>query len=216
MQIDLKVKNIVLVGSFNVSLFDKYFFIKNQIIDETDLQPNSFLSMGNFGAQVVNRKFNIVISANQIVVTSLVPEDNDEINKVTSDIIRAANVNSIDAMGINFSWFLTDHEKSLEQLSRENFYGKEIKIFSKIFDKPDSLFGVYVSTDFMNARLKLDIKPSKMELVLNSNAVQDLINFAFNFHFVIKKRNINTEVLKNLEDYDSYKKESERVISIYK
>ena len=47
MQSTLKIKNIVLVGIFNPSAFDKYFFIKNNLATEEEILPNS--TFGNLG-----------------------------------------------------------------------------------------------------------------------------------------------------------------------
>lgn len=217
MQTSKNIKNIVLIGNFQslIPSFDKYFFIKNNIVAENEILPNSiFDTIG--GVQLISNKFYIIITGNQIAVTATKPENNDDkINSVLSAIIKAANIINIEALGINFHIFIVDNSVTMEELSKKYFFNEKIDVFSKYFNTPDTRYGAYASINFKDARLKLDIKPS----VILSNAdqkKQEGINFAFNFHFDIKSKIDNSEVIKYLGDYNLYEDETGKVISLYK
>jgi len=215
MILSLKIRNIVLVGAFNPMVFDKYFFIKNQIVKEDEILVGSvFGTLG--GMQLVSNKFNIIISLKQIIISATKSESNeDEISKIILSIIEAGKIVNVTAMGINFHWFLEETSKTLEEISKHYFYNDKLKLFSKFFNADNSMFGVYASTNFKDSRLKLDVKPNKLQDIIKKT-FQEEISFAFNFHFDIKNQNDNLELIKYLNDYNSYRKESDRIISIYK
>jgi len=215
MQAKLLLKNIVLVGLFNPSFFDKYFFIKNNIANESEILGNS--SFNAIGAvQLVTNEFNILISINQIIITDSIPEKNqDRINHIISSIINYGNLNSITAIGINFHWLLSDNSKSFKQLSKDLFYRDDIGVLSNYFNTDDSMYGLYASKIVKDARLKLDIKPSNVQQSTVQPPDISGILFMFNFHFDIKNK-INTEEVFNfIKDYIFYKEESEKLLSIY-
>jgi hypothetical protein len=215
MNISLKVKNIVLVGVFNPSTFDKYFFIKNNIVKEDEILPNSIF--GEIGiVQLLSQNFHVMINLNQIIVSSLKPEnDTNEISKITLSILKTGKISNLSAMGINAQWFLDDNSKKMEELSKGFFYNEKLELFTKFFNADNSRFGVYASTNFKDSRLKLDIKPSIIQDILKTT-IQDVILFAFNFHFDFKDDIENIKLISYLNDYNSYIEESKRIISIYR
>ena len=216
MNIDLKIKNIVLVGLFNPNVFDKYFFIKNGIIKEEEILAGSIFGVIG-GMQLICSRFHIVISINQIIISSAMPgnDDNDVISNIILSIVKTGEIANVTALGMNFHWFLEDETKSLEETSKGFFYNDKIEIFSKYFTTADSMFGAYASTNFKDSRLKLDIKPNKLH-DNNKKVIQNVLVFAFNFHFDIKNSNDNAELTKFIVDYSAYREESKRIISMYK
>ncbi len=53
---DLRIKNIVLVGLFNPSFFDKYLFIKNGIVKEEEILDGSIFGIVG-GMQLICSRF---------------------------------------------------------------------------------------------------------------------------------------------------------------
>lgn len=214
MNASLIIKNIVLIGNFNPSNFDKYFFIKNNIASESQILGNSlFNAIG--AVQLITTEFNILISVNQIIITDLIPDNNnDKISEIISSIIQLGNLVTITAMGINFNWLVTDESKSFNKLSRDLFYRDNIEILSNYFNTDDSMFGLYASKTFKDSRLKLDIKPSDLQNKITQIKISGIM-FGFNFHFEIKNRTTTDEVLSYINEYVAYKEESEKLISIY-
>jgi hypothetical protein len=215
MQAKVLVKNIVLAGRFNPSFFDKYFFIKNNIANESEILGNSsFIAIG--AIQLITNEFNILITVNQIVITDSIPNKNqDRINHIIRSIIECGNLYSITAIGINFHWLLTDNSKSFKQLSKDLFYRDDIGVLSNYFNTDDSMYGLYASKVVKDSRLKLDIKPSNLQQInVQSLDISGML-FTFNFHFDIKNKINTEEVLNYINDYVFYKEESEKLLSIY-
>jgi hypothetical protein len=217
MQISRQVKNIVLLGNFQAVIpnLDKYFFIKNGIISENEIMGNSYFDTIG-GVQMVSNKFYIIIASNQMAITASKPEnDDDGIEKILALILDKAGISKVDGMGINFHFLGADDTTSIEELSKKHFFSDKIDLLTKFFSASDARFGTYASTDFKNARLKLDIKPSIVQNKLEPTE-KNVMNFAFNFHFDIKNKEDNSEVLGHLKDYDVYKDEAQKIISYYK
>lgn len=212
MQIDLRVQNIVLVGIFDLRIFDKYFFIKNEVFKDEEIMPNSVLNDSLVSHLFTNDHY-ILLSSNQIVITANNATTGGNISSICKKIITSATNQTITAFGFNFNWFLVDQTRDMESISSELFYCKENKLLSKFFDSDSSMFGAYASKDFLNSRLKLDIKPNTIE---HANSKQSFLNFAFNFHFDVKDKSTNNDLLENLEIYSRYGEESALIISIYK
>ncbi len=210
METSLKVRNIVLVGVFSPQQFDKYFFIKNNILNEEEIIAGS--SFGGLGVQVITEKFNIVIGLGQIIFTSVNPEDSQILYNVASLLVKSSTIHC-SAMGLNLHWYMSGFE-SPANTSQKLFYSKEIALYSNFFKQDDANFGAYASKDFKDARLKLDIKPKTIEDVLNSK-VENIISFEFNFHFDVKNQSSNDELLNYLSAYSEYEKEGNNVMSIY-
>lgn len=217
MQSILGIKNIVLIGTFNVNNFDKYFFIKNKIVTEEAILPGSIFDPVGGVIQLVTDKFNIVISLQQIIISATKLDDNsDGTDSIMSQILICGGITNTTALGINFHWFLSDDQISFAELSRKFFYNDKIKVFEKFFNTDDSMFGAYASTQFKDARLKLDVKPNIINNTL-TKSTQNVLNFAFNFHFDSKnKSNSGDEILGYLKEYEVYRSESEKIMSIYK
>ncbi len=215
MQQELKTKNIVLAGFFDPSAFDKLFFVKNEILNEDQILAGSIFD-GN-SVQLIGISFHILVLSNQVIITDLKPNENTPIDKTILSIISAGKISKVIALGINFHWFLEDKSKSLEQFSKDLFYNDKIKILADFFKSANSAFGVYASTDFMNARMKLDVKPNTITEINQTGNVlnKQVLNFAFNFHFEIKNPSDNSEMLQYISEYNSYKQETEKIMSIY-
>jgi len=208
----LNVKNIVLVGDFRSSIpnIDKYFFIKNDILNEDEILPISrFDSIG--GSQISTTDITILIAQNQIIVSTNLPEDNKNISEILHRIIKYAKLSEVTALGINFHWLLTDSYENIQKISKKYFYNSESKIFSQNFDDEQSMFGAYASKNFLASRLKMDIKPST-KLEVPNEKISDVLNFSFNFHFDIKPESSLQSINNILGDYLLYFEEGEQII----
>src|ERR1700761_4749086 len=113
MQNSVKIKNIVLIGTFDSSIFDKHYFIKNEILKEEEILSNS--SFDSFvGPSIVTAKFNFHINGNQIIIVDLQPDSKDNtISLFMLKFIQKSSLNNYVALGINFHWFM-EVDKTLE------------------------------------------------------------------------------------------------------
>lgn len=218
MSLELKIRNIVFAGGFNSVAFDKYFFIKNNIIQESELKENSFVTDGMV-TQLTTKIFQIVVTPIQIVLNVINPSGSDKLEDIATKIIEEGNISQLTGIGFNFNWNLNDDGKNIQELSKQHFYSKEIKILDLYFNKPDAKFGIYSSINFEDARLKLDIKPISTTRILlreNRTEVSEAIQFQFNFHFEIPKDTKSLDCIKYLKDYNKYKEFSTEIMNNYK
>lgn len=212
MSLDLKIKNIVLVGQFDPPLYDKFFFIKNSLLTESQIQPASFFQDT---VHIVTEKMRVVILPQQIVFHSS-PTEEDNAALFAFNFISKANLLGITGMGINFHYFLIDKMQSLSQLSRKKFFNENSELHKKFFDSEDAMAGTYLSKGIRNARLKLDIKPVTIETEINSKKTkEEAYSFVFNFHFTSSDITKNEEILVNLKDYSFYESASKEIVSLY-
>jgi hypothetical protein len=200
----LSGKNIVLVGSFNTLQFDKFFFIKNGIVREEDILPNSLFSPN--GIQILTPEFNIIVVPNQIVFTQI-NLLSDSIKELSLLFIKATNI-SATAIGINFTWSIYA-KNSLEEESKAYFMNDKNPMFSANFGVADALFGAYISKNIGNGRLKLDIKPNMIVNPSISTPIK-VLNFMFNYHFENR-----ADIFVEINNYTSLKLDSQNIMSTY-
>ncbi|MEI8203786.1 MAG: hypothetical protein WCH34_12270 [Bacteroidota bacterium] len=228
MNTTLKIKNIVWTGILPNIEFDRYFFVKNNIFNESEILPNS--QFGRIGTtQLFTTKYylssNIIANPtpgvppiNHLVLNSIDPSIKDDlINEKMISIIKSGEIIECTGLGINFNWFITlDFEETSHEIGKSFFYSNEIKLISRFFNTEDAEYGIYVSKDFKNSRLKLDVKPIIYQAIADPSVKNRGFNFAFNFHFDIVNKNDYSEVIEILKKYNDFKEESELIISIYK
>lgn len=207
-------KTIVFVGIFQVAEFDKFFFIKNGFFKEEEIK-----NMPTFSpeiAQINIQDVNILITMQQIIITQFKLEG-ERGKDIALLFAKHSNLN-ISAVGVNFSWNLTPTE-NLEKETKKYFFNEGNKMFTKFFDTPDTMYGAYVSKDFMNGRLKLEIKPQLVNRVniktQETNEITQVVNFAFNFHYQVPPKGENSKLLEFISDYDNFFNESEKIMALY-
>lgn len=210
MDFSLAVKNIIIVGDFNPAFFDKYFFIKNNIVQETDIDDSChFLT----DVCILNTtKFNLTIVSNQLVLSDL--NSVYDINKAIEIVnkITASSQFKSTALGINFHWYLFSEEKTSE-ISKKYFYNENEMLTKQFFNGDNTSYGIYLSKDFGLSRMKLDIKPATLTKI-DTNNEQRVIAFVFNFHVDLKNDN-KDKIFAALEEAQKYCEESKKIINAY-
>lgn len=217
MNFELKLCNIVLIGAFNPLDFDRYFFIKNEIIngEEIDGQPLFLPEL----VQLIIPNFQIIINHQQIIINEIKSNnDSDEIAKILIKIVESSSTVIITGSGLNFNWFISESNegKTVAELSKELCFNNNNKIQTSFFNDGDAKFGFYSSMDMMNTRLKLDAKP------INYREIGKLeegiaLKFEFNFHKDYKERDKSkTELVELLQKYADYKNKAKEIIEVLK
>lgn len=201
---------VILAQSFNTSIFNHYWLINKGIIGIDKIQPNSLIVPGM--SQIFTPDFSLQVTQEQLQFAAI---NNDFekfehfLNNSLTKIVETLPEIPYRALGINFTCLISDTEKSISDLSRELFYTPQLKINS-FFEDSNSRFGTYLSTNFLDSRLKLDIKPVTLNDA-NPQLKKEFIQFAFNFHIDI---NGNYEMLlKNLRNWNLYYKEMNLIVN---
>src|SRR5690606_1856711 len=120
----LAVKHaVILASNFNPTIFNQLWLIENGFLDREDLLPSSIFSAD--AVQIRTSKVNILVIPPQM---QFGPVDNAEWDETFDILLRMiGRLPEIPytAAGINFNWFVTSNDLSIEKLSRELFYSTE-------------------------------------------------------------------------------------------
>ena len=212
MEINLKIRNIVILGTFHPIRYDRYYFAKNEIVSADKILSNS-----KFLPELVvldTIEFQLTITNTQMICNSKNPsEEGDEIAKLLIRILSSEVQYSISGSGINFNWFLKDNI-SIKELSRKYCYNEKNEIQRKIFSGDDASFGFYSSNDVKNTRLKLDVKPITFREATD-NEDREALQFSFNFHKNYKEpKEASSEFLDLLNHYLFFREYAEKIIEM--
>lgn len=197
---------VIIAQSFNPSVFNQYWLINEGLIEKERILEESVFAPGL--THVVTPDFRLLVVPEQLQFTLLRPANDvcELLAKTLIKIIEKLSDVPYKAVGINFNWKIKP-EKTISQYSSELFFKNNIALFGH-FDVENARFGCYMSRDFNNARLKLDIKPVIIEEEGISN---EYILFAFNFHADVNNAN---SVLERLKSWNEYWQESIKVVNL--
>jgi len=196
--------NIVILGKFNPVIFDKSFFLKNDLLQEVNIIENIFTP--NF-ARITTNELIITIDNSQVVIVNKNILSSLKIKNIAKSIIDISK-NEIDIIGFNYKWFLLID--SIYECTKNQFYFKENSL-NKHFNSDKTAFGYYISDDYEDSRLKLDIKPNILQDIRLSKT-QNVISFDFNFH--IEKKS-ETTIENGINNYKLYTDKALKIVSEY-
>lgn len=202
-------KNIVVLGVFKPSKYDKLFFIKNNLISEGDILESSLFMTEISVIETID--FVINITQQQIVISSKNPSLTNNIQNIASEIIKDSS-NTISAIGYNFKWFMFV-KGELTDITKKLFYIPNENVINNNFNTDDTVYGYYVSKNYEYSRLKLDVKPILVQKIDTSEKTK-VLNFDFNFH--VENINYSNEDLSKLVlDYNNFENVSKKIITEY-
>ena len=184
-------KNIVFIGEFKPSIFDKLYFIKKRIIAEEEFLPNSLFLPDLTVIDTEN--YLLEITTNKFTISYKIIENQDLPN--TIKIEKALEESKVNAFGFNFKIDIFIDDRSV---TKKYFYFADNKL-NQFFDSDNSAYGYYVSKDLEECRLKLDIKPVQLQKI-TENVLIDAIDFNFNFHFENSNYSEQLSKFKNYEN----------------
>jgi len=199
--------NIVIIGEFKPSVYDKYFFIKNKLIPEEKFNDETFYITPKF-CRLDTEEISIDIDTERVAIINKL--DSVKAKDIAHKIISESE-NKIKAVGLNFKWFIFI-DKSIPEYTQEIFYSPNNKIINNHFNTKDVAYGYYVSKEFNDSRMRLDVKPMRLKEV-DSNIDESVMVYDFNFH--IEEQNNFDIHAKALENYLKYEKEVKNIISSY-
>ncbi|MGE0932489.1 hypothetical protein [Peijinzhouia sedimentorum] len=191
-------KNLVFIGEFKPSNFDKFTFIKEGFLVEEDFLDGSIFLPD---LTIIDTK-NLVIEINQNRLSINFKIVDFEIN--IGKLISLLSTSKIKAFGFNFkrALFINDSNESKKYFYFEN------NVLNKFFNSNDTAYGYYVSRNIMDARLKLDIKPVQLQKI-NEDVYFNALDFSFNFHFE------DDNFVEKLESYRLYEQMTLDIINNY-
>ncbi|MBC7475272.1 MAG: hypothetical protein H7263_13355 [Candidatus Sericytochromatia bacterium] len=209
MNIQLAVKNIVINGTFSPQKFDKYFFLKNEIFNEGEIEDSSIF-LTDF-CIINTKKIHIQITQQQLIITEVTSDTLVSVMDIAEKIIKQTEFLAT-ASGINFHYYKFTSD-DIHQLSKKYFFNVNSEV-NKYFSNDDVSYGYYLSKDFKGTRLKLDMKPATIQRA-DSGVNERIIQFQFNFHSDFTEQSNTKQLLEVIKNYQIYFNETQQIISLY-
>lgn len=178
---------VILARQFNAAIVNPLWLVEQGLVDRDDFRPGCVYS-DNL-ANVVTRRFVLLIAAEQIQFTPLCPRDEEQAvaQQVLGGFVRALPHTPYTACGINVTW-QTPAIPHFAEYSRGLFARFDRPPYS-FFDKPNARFGTYASMDWTVGRLRLDVKPVKRK---EDGQPSELLQLAFNVNVELKDKDIES------------------------
>ena len=175
---------VIAAGNLNPTIFTQVWLVKQEIIEESDLNNLSTLftplavtaGCKDFTLMVVPERIQITFSN----VEDKVANHQKILKRTLGRIVSELPHTPYQAVGFNMGWLLVPiNPKDVNSIEQKYFLSKDNPI-AKYFREKNCHFGCYLSKNLKIGRLKLDIKP--VTLSQGSQAIQ----LAFNFHLDVQ------------------------------
>lgn len=197
---------VVVAQQFNPSVMNQVWLVKRGVLEEDDLLEGSVFS--DMLVQVRSRFFHMLVLPEQMqFVPAVVAEQQQEllIDKVGT-IVQAVPHTPYRGLGLNFNWHLKPGDGDLGRLTRELFATPDRPLYSR-FGGDNARFGAYLSKDFCDFRLKLDVKPINVPV---NDTIDRRLQFAFNFHAEITEG--PDQIVERLGHWNEVRQEAKEIL----
>jgi len=204
MKVKLAEQTVVVVANdVNISIFKPWWLIANGIVQESEVISDNVV-ISPVAIHIPTVGFELGIFPNRIQMVFYPNSDNiqESINRIMGQIIQKLPHTPYTGIGLNYNYLLS--------LEKSNFYSWTKKNLSSDFtnsitidDNSKPKYGSYLSFDFLDGRLKLDVKPvtgNDQISSVDSDWLQgkDLIRANFNFHYDINVQRNSIENMLNI------------------
>lgn len=211
---DLNEQNIIILAQgFKPSSFNQLWFLKNKIItDESEFSSDSIITPDI--AEIIFKEFSLIVTPEQMlfVVKDELVFDN-YVRNILIPIINKTEDVLYSAIGFNSAWLVSDLSIPFPEFNK-TFLRKEISKnpLYNFFNGVDARFGTYMSKEFLDSRLKLDIKPVLVSREKPQNN-SEYLYFRFNYHRDLDNENRHKQLIDVLSTWNIYSKEVTNIIS---
>lgn len=210
---ELRTASVVVVANnFNPSIITQQWLVSNNVLDEGSDNIHQIFTPGFIS--VVNNDFQLTVVPSQLNFEINSPNQKFEscISKLNC-ILKSLCDTPFVAVGVNFQWSITDSIDSISIISRKLF-GKEGGVYSEFVDVENARYGTYMSKDFLNARLKLDIKPVAQTSTIKVESLPlEFLLATFNFHKDLSSEERSKELLEVIQNSTHFLSESEKIVN---
>jgi hypothetical protein len=197
---------VVVARRFNVTAAHQHWLVKQGIIGENDLLEGALFS--DTVVQAPTSRFVLLLLPDQLQLVPTVPVDEEQqiIVEKLGRIIEILPHVPYKALGLNFSWLFRPSDGDTARVTREMFFVQGRPLF-KIFSEPDARFGGYLSKDYADFRLKLNVIPT----LFQEGGDEHCVRFSFNFHRDVEE-DAAAEILRCLARWNEMRTEVGRII----
>ena len=210
-------QNVVIVTQdVSTTMFNQYWFIHNGIFSPEEILADSIFVPGL--TNLSTQECNLIITPNQFQFNVKSEDSTTSCKCITERLMRIVEKVSgagiqMKAIGLNFIWKIFEENIGVPLFSKRLFYLPSSHLH-QVFDVKDARFGTYVSKNFLQSRLKLDIKPVISD---GTGEPNEFILAAFNFHrdlTVDNSEQLTVELLEQLKSWNLYYDESARLVCL--
>jgi hypothetical protein len=201
---------VILAQYFNPSVFRDHWLLEQGIISN----PGDLLENSVFSAQLVqvfSKEFSFLVIPDQLQFTIL-PNSQVGIAALMKIVSILPHI-PYKALGINFHYYFPLFSDKGENLTMKFFYNQNLKMYEE-FKEDNPRFGAYMSKNYLDTRLKLDIKPITIKPNEPEAISKELIVYSFNYHSDLKQPHSISEIQSLLDSYDKFKAYSDKIISL--
>ncbi len=204
-------ENIVIVVNYiDPSIFSEKWYIKNGIFGVDDI-----LDGKNVIAQevslVYSKNMYVQITHNQIAIFLQNFEYNEDVISKVKEIIEKIFKNNessvIVACGINHN-FETEEVDNTEAITKKLQFSQSLKLH-QLLAGDNMRFGSYISKDFLNTRLRIDIKP----FYSLQNIGKEQLKVNFNYHKAISNDKKMEELSEIVVNWKAIKENSSATVA---
>lgn len=169
---------VIVAQTFNPSIFTETWLNKNDLISADKLVGARIFSpeVAQFGTS----QMQILVIPQKLQITFPILQGLEDFGapiEFSKGIIKLLPHTPFKAVGLNFNYFYEQKSENEFNVYNRKLLGDGDYKLLKEFSSADAKFGRYFSKDYMGFRLRLDIKPVKVE-----PDKKEMLEFAFNFH----------------------------------
>jgi len=199
---------------FNPSVFNETWLSKNGIVEPDELDGARVFSKEV--AQFCTKRCQVVVLPPQMQITFGLQENDvcgERPSAIACRIVEVLPHTPYQAMGINFDYFVSPPEGEEFHVYERRLLGEGSYALLDEFTCKDARFGRYMSKDHGNGRLKLDVKPTTVNLP--GKETLELLRFGFNFHYDLSQAEPTeraAKLLKSIGQWEALREYSMKLV----
>jgi cellulase/cellobiase CelA1 len=212
MGIQIENQNVVIIArNFNPTIFSQLWLVKEGIISESDFIPP--LVFSPFAVDFRTNQFHLLVVPDRIQLTFSQPksENQNVLYNILGKIIKTLPHTPYVAIGFNNNFIFTPEDQSDYAIKLKNTLIADNNPLYPNFLSDDSRFGFYCSKNYLEMRLRLDVKPR--QITSQQGMKTESITFDFNYHYDLCEANKVKEIESFLEKWTQTEELSKEIVS---
>ena len=171
-----QITAVLLANSFNLPIFQQVWLIENGIVTQDEFNSGTnFFTPAAVSIQTSTFELLILPDRAQLVLNSNLENSREIISRVMGGIVSKLPHTPYKAVGLNYNYIIEPSVPADFVAKCKSIFICDNNPLGEFFGSDDSRFGIYLSSDMLDTRLRLDLKP--IHLSKNNN---DALRLSFN------------------------------------
>jgi len=199
---------VIVANDLNLSIFKPLWLVKNKILLEEEIQGDMVFSPVTVQIPTDRFIFSVLPNRVQMSIPRHINNAYPDIKRVLEGVINTLPHTPYTAVGLNFHYMIDCENQTKFYTWDKKLFASELAKKVVPADNGNARFGSYFSFDVLEARLKINITPTKAnenikELCESWQKDQELIKVDFNLHHSVQddSATVNT-VINTLEKWN--------------